>query len=112
MKKIEAIIRPEKVDAVRKAYEELGYAGVTITDVKGHGRQKGLVQRWRGQEYRVDFLPKVKIEIVVSDSDVEKLVDAIAEAATTGEIGDGKIFIAPIDDAVRIRTKERGEPVL
>ena len=112
MKKIEAIIRPEKLDAVKKSLEGLGYPGMTLTDVKGHGRQKGLTQRWRGQEYRVEFLPKLKLEIVVSDSDAEKVVDAIAVDARTGEIGDGKIFILPVADAVRVRTGDRGEKAL
>ena len=112
MKKIEAIIRPEKLDIVKKALEELGYPGMTLTDVKGHGRQKGLVQRWRGQEYKVEFLPKLKLEIVVSDGDVEKIVNAIAGDARTGEIGDGKIFVSSVADAVRIRTGQKGEEAL
>jgi nitrogen regulatory protein P-II 1 len=112
MRKIEAIIRPERLDKVKKAFEELGYPGMTLTDVRGHGKQKGLVQRWRGQEYKVEFLPKLKLEIVVPDGDVEKIVDAITRDAKTGEIGDGKIFIIPVEGAIRIRTGEKGEPVL
>lgn len=112
MKKIEAIIRPEKLDEVRKALEKLGYPGMTLTEVRGHGKQKGLVQRWRGQEYKVDFLPKLKLEIVVSDVDEEKIAEAIASNAKTGEIGDGKIFIVPVEGTIRIRTGERGETVL
>lgn len=109
MKKIEAIIRPERLDVVRKALEGLGYPGMTLTDVRGHGRQKGLTQRWRGQEYRVEFLPKLKLEIVVLDSDVEKILGAVVREARTGETGDGKIFVIPVADAVRIRTGDEGE---
>jgi nitrogen regulatory protein P-II 1 len=110
MRKIEVIIRPEKFDDVREAIEKLGYPGITITDVKGHGKQKGLVQQWRGQEYKVDFLPKVKLEVVVTDdADIDKLIDAICTTARTSEPGDGKIFIWPIDNVVRIRTGERGD---
>ena len=112
MKKIEAIIRPEKLDAVKKVLEGLGYPGVTISDVRGHGRQKGLTQRWRGQEYKVEFLPKLKLEIVVPDGGVEKIVDVITDDARTGEIGDGKIFVLPVLDAVRVRTGEKGEEAL
>lgn len=112
MKKIEAIIRPEMLDKVRKSLEDLGYPGMTLTDVRGHGKQKGLVQQWRGQEYKVEFLPKLKLEIVVSDGDEEEIVDAIARDAKTGDIGDGKIFISSVEGAVRIRTGERGESVL
>ncbi|MCK4581452.1 MAG: P-II family nitrogen regulator [Dehalococcoidia bacterium] len=109
MKKIEAIIRPERLDLVRKALEELGYPGMTLTDVRGHGRQKGLIQRWRGQEYKVEFLPKMKVEIVVLDGDVARTLDAITRNARTGEVGDGKIFVLPVDNAVRIRTGDEGE---
>jgi nitrogen regulatory protein P-II 1 len=109
MKKIEAIIRPERLDLVRKALEELGYPGMTLTDVRGHGRQKGLIQRWRGQEYKVEFLPKMKVEIVVLDGDVARTLDAITRNARTGEVGDGKIFVLPVDNAVRIRTGDKGE---
>ena len=112
MKKIEAIIRPEKLDIVKKALEELGYPGMILTNIKGHGRQKGLVQRWRGQEYKVEFLPKLKLEIVVLDGDVEKIVNAIAGDARTGEIGDGKIFVLSVAEVVRIRTGQKGKEAL
>lgn len=110
MRKIEVIIRPEKFSDVKDAIEQLGYPGITITDVKGHGKQKGLIQQWRGQEYKVDFLPKVKLEMVINDdADVDKLIDTICSTARTDEHGDGKIFIWPIENVVRIRTGERGE---
>jgi len=112
MKKIEAIIRPEKLEEVRKAIEGAGYPGITITEAEGHGKQKGVVQQWRGESYRVDFLPKVKLEIVASDADAERIVQAIAKAAKTGSVGDGKIFVTDVRDAVRIRTGERGEGAL
>ena len=109
MKKIEAIIRPERVSAVKEALEKLGYPGMTLTEVKGHGKQKGLVQQWRGSQYRIEFLPKVKIELVVENGEnVEPAVKAIMENARTGEAGDGKIFIFPVEDVIRIRTGERG----
>lgn len=110
MVKIEAIIRPEKVADVKSALEQLGYPGMTLTEVKGHGKQKGLVQQWRGSQYRIEFLPKVKIELVVQDGgSVDPIIAAICENARTGEAGDGKIFVWPINDVVRIRTGERGE---
>lgn len=109
MKKIEAIIRPEKLDAVRIALEEKGFVGMTVTEVKGRGRQKGIVQQWRGREYRVEFLPKVKVELVVDDKDVEKVIATIVETARTEKIGDGKIFVHNIEDVVRVRTGERGK---
>ena len=112
MKKIEAIVRPEKVDDVRKAVEAVGYPGITITEAEGHGKQKGVVQQWRGEPYRVEFLPKVKIEIVVSDADSERIIQAIIKAAKTGSVGDGKIFVSDVRDVVRIRTGERGEAAL
>ena len=112
MKKIEAVIRPEKLDEVRKAIEAVGYPGITITEAEGHGKQKGVVQQWRGETYRVDFLPKVKLEIVASDADAERITQAIIKAAKTGAVGDGKIFVSEIRDAVRIRTGERGEGAL
>jgi nitrogen regulatory protein P-II 1 len=112
MRKIEAVIRPEKLDDVRKAIEAVGYPGVTITEAEGHGKQKGVVQQWRGETYRVEFLPKVKLELVVSDSDVEKIIQAIIKAAKTGSVGDGKIFVSDIRDAIKIRTGERGEVAL
>jgi nitrogen regulatory protein P-II 1 len=109
MRKIEVIIRPEKFTAVKEAIEKLGYPGITFSDVKGHGQQKGLNQQWRGQQYKVDFLPKVKLELVVNDDDkLNALIDGIVEAARTGQPGDGKIFIWPLEDVVRIRTAERG----
>src|SRR3990172_11963963 len=104
MKKIEAIIRPEKVNIVKEALEELGYPGMTVTEVKGHGIQKGVTEMWRGRVFKVDLLSKVKMEIVVTDADVDRLVQAIAKEAKTGNIGDGKIFISPIEDVLRIRT--------
>ena len=109
MKKIEAIIREEKLEPVRKAVEECGYFGMTISEVSGRGRQKGIPLQWRVGEYRIDFLPKLKIEIVVLDSDVAKTVNAISRNARTGEMGDGKIFILPVENAVRVRTGEDGE---
>jgi nitrogen regulatory protein P-II 1 len=112
MKKIEAIIRPEKLDEVRKAIEAVGYPGLTITEAEGHGKQKGVVQQWRGETYRVEFLPKVKLELVVADSDVERIVQAIIKSAKTGSVGDGKIFVSDVRDVIKIRTGERGEGAL
>ena len=112
MKKIEAIIRPEKLDTVRLALEETGYPGVTITEIKGHGMQKGTFQKWRGDEYKVEFLSKLKIEIICPDRDEEKIVKALLAAAFTGGVGDGKIFIYDVAQAVRIRTRERGDKAL
>ena len=112
MKKIEAIVRPEKVDDIRKALEKAGYPGVTITEVEGHGKQKGVTQQWRGETYRVAFLPKVKLEIVVADADVERIIQAITKGAKTGTVGDGKIFVSEIKEVVRIRTGDRGEEAL
>ncbi len=109
MKKLEAIIKPFKLDEVKEALSALGVVGMTVSEVKGFGRQKGHSELYRGAEYVVDFLPKVKIEVVLPDELVEKAVDAICEAAKTGRIGDGKIFILPIGEVVRIRTAERGE---
>jgi nitrogen regulatory protein P-II 1 len=108
MRKIEAIIRVERLDDVMNALEKLGYPGMTVTRVEGHGRQKGLKEQFRGREFKVDLLPKVKIEIVARKDDVTKIVSAVTAAAKTGEIGDGKIFIYPVEDAVRIRTGEAG----
>jgi nitrogen regulatory protein P-II 1 len=112
LKKIEAIIRPEKVTIVHEALKDLGYPGMTISEVKGHGVQKGIVQQWRGRQYTVEFLPKVKIEIVVPDTAVERLLQVIKENAETGSIGDGKAFITTVDDVMRLRTGERGEVAL
>jgi len=109
MKKIEAIIREEKLETVKMVLEENGYFGMTVTEVSGRGRQKGLSLQWRVGEYRVDFLPKLKIEVVVLDEDVPKILHAIANRARTGETGDGKIFVFSLDNAVRIRTGEDGD---
>jgi len=109
MKKIEAIIKPFKLDEVKDKLNDLGIQGITVTEVKGFGRQKGHTELYRGAEYVVDFLPKIKMEIVIADSQVEDVVNAIVKAAETGRIGDGKIFITNIEEAVRIRTGERGE---
>ena len=109
MKKIEAIIREEKLDAVKAALEETGYLGMTVSEVKGRGRQKGLTMQWRAGEYRVEFLPKLKIELVVLDEDVSRTLNAITQNARTGEMGDGKIFVLPVDNAVRVRTGDEGE---
>ena len=108
MKLVTAIIKPFKLDDVRDALAEVGIKGMTVTEVKGFGRQKGHTELYRGAEYVVDFLPKVKIEVVIEDSLLERTVDAIQQAAQTGRIGDGKIFISTIDEAIRIRTGERG----
>lgn len=112
MRKIEAVIRPEKLDDVRKAIEAVGYPGITITEAEGHGKQKGVVQQWRGETYRVEFLPKIKLEIIVSDADVEQIVQAIIKAAKTGSVGDGKIFVSDVRDVIKIRTGERGDAAL
>ncbi|MEZ5691091.1 MAG: P-II family nitrogen regulator [Rickettsiales bacterium] len=112
MKKIEAIIKPFKLDDVKDALQEVGLQGITVSEARGFGRQKGHTELYRGAEYVVDFLPKVKIEVVVEDSMVEKTIDAITNAAHTGRIGDGKIFIIPIEDAIRIRTGERGDSTI
>ena len=109
MKKIEAIIKPFKLEEVKEALAEIGVEGMTVTEVKGFGRQKGHTEIYRGSEYTVDFLPKIKIEIVLADAMVEPATAAIIKAAKTGKIGDGKVFISPIDEAVRIRTDETGE---
>jgi nitrogen regulatory protein P-II 1 len=108
MKKIEAIIKPFKLDEVKEALHEVGIRGITVTEAKGFGRQKGHTELYRGAEYVVDFLPKVKLEIVMEDSLVERAVEVIQQAAHTGRIGDGKIFVTSIDEAIRIRTGERG----
>ena len=108
VKKIEAIIKPFKLDEVKEALHELGLQGITVLEAKGFGRQKGHTELYRGAEYVVDFLPKVKIEMVCDDDMVERAVEAITQAAKTGRIGDGKIFITTIDDAIRVRTGERG----
>ena len=109
MKKVEAIIKPFKLDEVKQALSEIGVAGLTATEVKGFGRQKGHTELYRGAEYVVDFLPKVKVEVVVSDQLVGRVVEVIERAAKTGRIGDGKIFVVPVEEVIRIRTGERGE---
>ena len=109
MKKIESVIKPFKLDEVREALSELGVSGLTVTEVKGFGRQKGHTELYRGAEYVVDFLPKVKVEVVVGDALVDKAIDAIVKAARTGKIGDGKIFVFDVPQVVRIRTGETGE---
>jgi len=112
MKRITAIIRPEKLDDVRHALEKVGYAGLMISDVLGHGKQRGIIQQWRGERYKVDLIQKVKIEIVTKDSEVSAIKKTIIENARTGEIGDGKIFISTVDEVIKIRTGEEGEPAL
>jgi nitrogen regulatory protein P-II 1 len=109
MKKIVAIIRPNKIDEVKDALEEIGCHGVTVTEVKGRGRQLGITESYRGSDYRIDMLPKTRLEIVASSENVEKIIKAIVETAQTGDIGDGKIFISPVEEVVRIRTGERGD---
>ena len=108
MKKIEAIIKPFKLDEVKEALQEVGLQGITVTEAKGFGRQKGHTELYRGAEYVVDFLPKVKVEVVLNDADVDAAIDAIQRVAATGRIGDGKIFVTPVEEAIRIRTGERG----
>ena len=108
MKKVEAIIKPFKLDEVKEGLSTVGIQGLTVSEVKGFGRQKGHIELYRGAEYVVDFLPKVKLEIIVRDEQVQDVVEAIEKAAKTGRIGDGKIFVTPVDDVVRIRTGERG----
>jgi len=110
IRKIEVIIRPERLSNVTEALRQLGYPGMTISEVRGHGKQGGLTQQWRGREYKIEFLPKIKIEMVIPDNGekLEEILEAIAEAASLGKVGDGKIFIWPIEDVMRIRTRERG----
>ncbi len=112
MHKIEAILQPSKLDAVKEALAEVGVEGLTILEARGHGRQKGHTEFYRGREYSVDVLPKIKMELVVADAMVERTVQAIVKAARTGKIGDGKIFLSKIDEAIRIRNDERGETAL
>jgi len=112
MKKIEAIIKPFKLDEVREALSEVGVTGLTVTEVKGFGRQKGHTELYRGAEYVVDFLPKIKIEVVIADGSVEQAIEAIIKAARTGKIGDGKIFVTPVEQIVRIRTGETDESAI
>lgn len=112
MKKIEAIVRQEKLDLIRKALEGIGAHGVTITEVKGHGTQKGVVQQWRGATYNVDLLPKVKLETVIPDALLEQALQLIHNTGRTGEVGDGKVFVSEIIEAMRVRTGERGEAAI
>jgi nitrogen regulatory protein P-II 1 len=112
MKKIEAIVRPHRVDEVRDALQDLGIHGMTITEVKGMGRQKGHTEVYRGSEYQIDFLPKVKVEVVVADRLADAAIAAILKAAKTGNVGDGKLFITTIDEAIRVRTEEVGDSAL
>jgi nitrogen regulatory protein P-II 1 len=112
MKKIEAIIKPFKLDDVKEALTEIGVIGMTVMEVRGFGRQKGHTELYRGSEYTIDFLPKVKVELVVADQIVPKVVETIIAAAKTGSIGDGKVFVLPVEEAVRIRTGERGEDAI
>jgi nitrogen regulatory protein P-II 1 len=107
MKRIEAIIRPERLPAVKAALDEIGYPGMTISEVKGHGIQKGITEQWRGRQYRLEFLPKLWLLIVVDDAHAEKVVDAILDNAATGQVGDGKIFVSTVDEVIRVRTRER-----
>ncbi|MBI4444400.1 MAG: P-II family nitrogen regulator [Acidobacteria bacterium] len=112
MKKIECNIRPYKLDTVKEELTKVGIQGMTVTEVKGFGRQKGHTELYRGSEYRIEFLPKLKIEVVVTDELVEKTVHAVIQAAATGRIGDGKIFVLPVEEAIRIRTAERGSTAI
>jgi nitrogen regulatory protein P-II 1 len=112
MKKIEAIIRDEKLGAVKEALKGVGVAGMTVTEVKGHGTQKGITEVYRGRQYAIDLISKIKIEAIVDDKDVKTVTDAIVDTARTGSIGDGKIFISTVDDAIRIRTGESGEKAI
>jgi len=108
MRKIEAIIRPERLSSVRVVLDKNGFPGMSVTDIKGRGRQKGVALQWRAGDYKVEFLPKVKLELVVEDEDADRLIDLICDAAFTGEAGDGKIVVYPVVDVIRVRTKERG----
>ena len=112
MKLITAVIKPFKLEDVKEALAQVGVEGMTVTEVKGHGRQKGHTEIYRGSEYTVDFLPKIKIEIVLPDNQIEAAVEAIVKGAKTGKIGDGKVFVSPLEDVIRIRTEERGETAL
>ncbi|MCL6582227.1 MAG: P-II family nitrogen regulator [bacterium] len=112
MKKIEAIIKPFKLDELKEALDKIGVKGMTVTDVKGFGRQKGHTEMYRGTEYKIEFRSKIKVEIIIQDEKVQEAMDVIADAVKTGNIGDGKIFVTPVEDVMRIRTKERGEDAL
>ncbi len=109
MQKIEAVIRPEKFDIIKDALTEMGYSGMSVMEIKGHGNQKGVSEVWRGKRYRVDLLPKIKLEIVVTDEEVDKIVDTIIRESQTGSVGDGKIFVSEISNVFRIRTGEDGD---
>jgi nitrogen regulatory protein P-II 1 len=109
MKKVEAIIRPSKLEILHEELQEAGFAGITVTEVRGYGRQKGHKEIYRGSEYNLEFVPKIKIELICSDESVEKAIEIIIEKCKTGKIGDGKIFIIPVEEAIRIRTEESGE---
>ena len=109
MKEITAVIRPDKLEVVKEALQEIQCNGVTVTEVKGRGRQLGITESYRGRDYKVDLLPKTRLEIIVNDEDVDEVVDTIVKTAQTGDIGDGKIFVAPVEEVIRIRTGERGE---
>ncbi len=112
IKKIDAIIRSECLDNVKKALDEIGVKGMTVSEVKGRGEQKGTTRRWRGEEYKIDFLPKTKIEIIAKSEDADKIIDKIVESAKTGNFGDGKIFVMPIEEVIRIRTGEKGNDAI
>jgi nitrogen regulatory protein P-II 1 len=112
MKKVEAIVRPEMLSVVRKALEDLGIKGVTITQVLGHGAQRGVTQQWKGNTYKVDLLPKVELKMIISDSMLEPVLQAIEESARTGAVGDGKVFVSTIEQVMRVRTGERGEDAI
>ena len=112
MKKIEAVIRPEKLESVIAALETIGCSGISIIEIEGHGKQKGIVQQWRGEKYTINTLPKVKLELVVPDKDARKIISSIMTNAKTGEMGDGKVFIYPVESALRIRTGEEGETAI
>lgn len=112
MKKIVAIVREDRFSMIKDALSDIGYPGMTVTEVRGHGQQKGITEQWRGRTYRTDFLKKIQMEMVVSDKDVDKIIECIVKEAKTGSIGDGKIFLNPIEDAIRIRTGERGEKAI
>ncbi len=112
MQKIEAIIRPDRLQVVKTALEDLAHAGMTLTEVRGHGVQRGITEQWRGRTFAVEYLTKIKLEMIVKDSDVEPIVQRIVEAARTGEVGDGRIFVSPVGRAIRIRTGEENEAAL
>ena len=112
MQRVEAIIRPEKLDVVKSALEDLDHAGMTLTEVRGHGTQRGVTEQWRGRTFAVEYLTKVKLELVVKDDDVDAIVERIVDAARTGQVGDGKIFVSPVAQAIRIRTGEADEAAL